>query len=211
MYDWAAARVGRAATERASVTVLIDRLPKCSAALAAFDAGDDIEPDDIEAAEDDPLELSPIDPDRVVYLAGLADWIDSLDPAAYAEARADIDTETLAALGLADDTELEALGLPLDYAGELPGTLDEMPERAPWSTSRKVVALGAVAIVGGVVAWRLYLRYKARKIAAWPDVVPGSLVTREAPTTRPAVGLQDMAAPMPRPWSPGDPEPEALP
>lgn len=199
MYDWAAARVGRAATERASVTVLIDRLPKCSAALAAFDAGDDIEPDDIEAAEDDPLELSPIDPDRVVYLAGLADWIDSLDPAAYAEARADIDTETLAALGLADDTELEALGLPLDYAGELPGTLDEMPERAPWSTSRKVVALGGAVIVAGAVGWWLWERHKARKVAA--AARPPVLLDLDAAPRSPRARLATGPVPTSRPWS----------
>jgi hypothetical protein len=167
--------------------------------------GDDTEPEPFEVPEG---------AERVAYLENLTEYIDGLEPAEYAELRAELPPETLAALGLADDDELEALGLSLTYAGELPSTLDEMAlAGVPWSTSRKVLVFGGVAIVAGTAGWWLWQRYKARKAAAaaWPGDVPGRVATREAPTTRPAVGLQDMAAPMPRPWSPGDPEPEALP
>jgi hypothetical protein len=174
------------------------------------DAEPDTEGDD---TEPEPFEV-PEGAERVAYLENLTEYIDGLEPAEYAELRAELPPETLAALGLADDDELEALGLSLTYAGELPTTLSEAkPGRVPWSTSRKVLVFGGVAIVAGAAGWWLWQRYKARKAAAaaWLGDVPGRVATREAPTTRPAVGLQDMAAPMPRPWSPGDPEPEALP
>jgi len=193
------------------VTVLTTSgLPRCSAlladleslgldsALTAPEPGDDGGQGpaalDAEAPEGEPLELPPIDPERVVYLESLAEWIDTLDPAEYAEARSEIGPETLAALGLADDGELVALGLPLDYAGELPGTLDEMAEHAAWSTSRKVIVLGAVVIMAGAAGWWLWKRHKTRK-AAKPERVAK---VPSMPRARTTTGL---AGSLPRPWA----------
>jgi hypothetical protein len=205
-------------------------LPKCSALLADLESlgldsamtapelgDDDGQPPavlDAEAPEGDALELlSAIDPDRLVYLESVAEWIDGLDPAEYAEVRADIDPEILAALGVADNDELEALGLPLDYAGELPGTLDEMAEGAAWSTARKVIVLGAIVTVAGAAGWWFWKRHHAktgaprRPVEAPRDVDPAREPMYPAPDMPPAprprmaAGLADFGTPIPRPWS----------
>jgi len=72
--------------------------------------------------------------------------------------------------------------------------IDEMAEHAAWSTSRKVIVLGAVVIMAGAAGWWLWKRHKTRK-AAKPERVAK---VPSMPRARTTTGL---AGSLPRPWA----------